>query len=48
MALILDSFKLTLKCVLLYNGNVYATVLNEHFMYLQEEHNDIKNCDWPY
>ena len=40
--LFLDSSKNSLKCVLLHNGNVYATFPIRYSVYLQEEHNEIK------
>ena len=40
--LFLDSCKHSLKCVLLYNGNVYAYTPIGHSVYLREEHNDVK------
>ena len=40
--LFLDSFKQSLKCVLLHNGNLYGGVPVGHFVHLKETYNDIK------
>ena len=40
--LFLDSFKQSLKCVLLHNGNLYGGVPVGHFVHLRETYDDIK------
>ena len=40
--LFIDSSKATLKCVLLHNGNRYASVPVDHFVHLKETYENIK------